>query len=66
MTRAIADAVSVPIIASGGAGKLEHLSEAVTEGHADALLIASIAHYGLYTIAEIKEYLASQGIPVRQ
>lgn len=65
MTRAIADAVSVPVIASGGAGTLEHLYEAITEGHADAVLVASIAHYGAYTIRQMKEYLASRGIPVR-
>jgi cyclase len=65
MTRAIADAVSVPVIASGGAGTLEHLYEAIAEGHADAVLVASIAHYGTYTIRQMKEYLASRGIPVR-
>ncbi|MCX6339888.1 MAG: imidazole glycerol phosphate synthase subunit HisF [Candidatus Aureabacteria bacterium] len=65
MTRAIADAVSVPVIASGGAGTLEHLYEAITEGHTDAVLVASIAHYGTYTIRQMKEYLASRGIPVR-
>jgi imidazole glycerol-phosphate synthase subunit HisF len=65
MTRAIADAVNVPVIASGGAGTLEHLYEAITEGHADAVLVASIAHYGTYTIRQMKEYLASRGIPVR-
>jgi cyclase len=65
MTRAIADAVSLPVIASGGAGKLEHLYEAITEGHADAVLVASIVHFGKYTIREIKEYLARRGIPVK-
>ncbi len=65
MTRAIADAVSVPIIASGGAGTLEHLYEAVAEGHADAVLVASIAHYGTFTIQQMKEYLAGKGIPVK-
>jgi cyclase len=65
MTRAIADAVSVPVIASGGAGALEHLYEGITEGHADAVLVASIAHYGTFTIREMKEYLAKRGIPVR-
>lgn len=64
MTRAIADAVDVPIIASGGAGKLEHLYEAVVEGHADAVLVASIAHFGTFTIREMKEYLKSRGILV--
>ncbi len=65
MTRAIADAVSVPVIASGGAGTLEHLYEAITEGRADAVLVASIAHFGTFTIKQMKEYLAGRGIPVR-
>ena len=65
MTRAIADAVSVPVIASGGAGELEHLYEGIAEGHADAVLVASIAHYGTFTIREMKEYLAKRGVPVR-
>jgi cyclase len=64
MTRAIADAVDLPIIASGGAGTLEHLHEAIVEGHADAVLVASIAHFGTFTIREMKEYLAGRGIPV--
>jgi cyclase len=66
MTRAIADAVRVPVIASGGAGTLEHLHEAIVAGHADAVLVASIAHFGKYSIRQMKEYLASRGIPVRQ
>ena len=65
MTRAIADAVGIPVIASGGAGTLEHLHEAVVDGHADALLVASIAHFGTFTIRQMKEYLAGKGIPVR-
>ena len=65
MTRAIANAVSLPVIASGGAGTLEHLYEAITEGHADAVLVASIVHFGKYTIKQIKEYLAERGIPVK-
>ncbi|MGP8321037.1 MAG: imidazole glycerol phosphate synthase subunit HisF [Methanosarcinaceae archaeon] len=65
MTRAIADAVSLPVIASGGAGTLEHLYEAVKEGHADAVLVASIAHFGTYSIKQMKEYLADKGIPVK-
>ena len=65
MTRAIADAVSLPIIASGGAGTLEHLYEAITEAHADAVLVASIAHFGTFTIKQMKEYLAERGIPVK-
>lgn len=65
MTRAIADAVSLPVIASGGAGTLEHLYEAITEGHADAVLVASIVHFGKYTIRQMKKYLAKRGIPVK-
>jgi len=65
MTRAIADAVSLPVIASGGAGTLGHLYEAITQGGADAILVASIVHFGKYTIRQIKEYLAERGIPVR-
>ncbi len=64
MTRAIADAVKLPIIASGGAGTLQHLYEAIVEGHADAVLVASIAHFGTFTIKQMKEYLAERGIPV--
>lgn len=65
MTRAIADAVNIPVIASGGAGTLEHLYEAVAEGHANAVLVASIAHFGKYSIKEMKEYLAEKGLPVK-
>ena len=64
MTRAVADAVGLPVIASGGAGTLEHLEEAITQGRADAVLVASIAHFGKYTIRQMKEYLAGKGIPV--
>jgi len=64
MTRAIADAVSLPVIASGGAGTLEHLYQAIVDGHADAVLVASIAHFGKYTIKQMKEYLAERQIPV--
>jgi cyclase len=64
MTRAIADAVSLPVIASGGAGTLEHLYEAIIDGHADAVLVASIAHFGKYSIKQMKEYLAERQIPV--
>ncbi len=65
MTRAIADAVSIPVIASGGAGNLDHLVEAVVDGKADAVLVASIFHYGTYTIKQAKEYMASKGLKVR-
>jgi cyclase len=64
MTRAIADAVTIPVIASGGAGTLEHLYQAIAEGHADAVLVASIAHFGKYTIRQMKEYLRDKGVPV--
>ena len=66
LTRAVADAISVPVIASGGAGTLEHLSEAIADGRADAVLCASIFHYGQHTVAEAKERLAADGIPVRR
>ena len=65
LTRAIASAVSIPVIASGGAGSLEHLREGVVEGAADAALAASIFHFGLHTIAEAKRYLAEHGVEVR-
>jgi cyclase len=65
LTRMIADAVSIPVIASGGAGKPEHLYEALTEGHADAALVASIVHYGEYTCRQLKEYLHGRGVKVR-
>jgi len=65
LTRAISDAVDVPVIASGGVGTLDHLVEGVTEGGASAVLAASIFHFGDYTIREAKEYMARAGIPVR-
>jgi len=65
MTRSIADAVGVPVIASGGAGKLEHLYEAISEGHADAVLVASIAHFGTFSIQQMKQYLSERGVSVR-
>jgi cyclase len=61
----IADSVRIPVIASGGGGKPEHCYEVFTEGHADAALVASILHYGEYTIRQIKEHCASKGVPVR-
>ena len=66
LTRAVADLVPIPVIASGGAGSPQHLAEALTAGGADAALLASILHDGHYTIAQIKEHLAAQGIPVRR
>jgi cyclase len=65
LTRAVADAVRVPVIASGGVGTLDHLVEGVTEGHASAVLAASIFHFGEHSIAEAKARMASAGIPVR-
>jgi cyclase len=65
LTRAVADAVAIPVIASGGAGRLEHLSAAILEGHADAVLCASIFHYGTHSVREAKEHLRAAGIPVR-
>jgi len=65
MTRAIATAVKIPVIASGGAGTLEHLYQAVAEAKADAVLVASVFHFGKHTIREAKEYLRSKGIPVK-
>jgi cyclase len=65
LTRAVADAVSIPVIASGGVGELEHLVEGILEGGADAVLSASIFHYGKFTIAEAKAAMKAAGIPVR-
>jgi len=65
LTRAVADAVTVPVIASGGAGSLEHFYEAVTEVGADAALAASLFHFGIHTIAEVKRFLAERGVEVR-
>ena len=65
LTRAISDAVNVPVIASGGVGTLDHLVEGVTEGHASAVLAASIFHFGTYTINEAKAHMAAAGIPMR-
>ena len=65
LTRAVAEAVSVPVVASGGAGTLEHLYEGLTTGRADAALAASIFHFGEHTVPEAKAYLAARGVPVR-
>ena len=65
LTRAVADAVKIPIIASGGVGNLQHLADGVSEGRADAVLAASIFHFGEYTVRQAKEYMAAQGIEVR-
>jgi cyclase len=65
LTRAVADAVSVPVIASGGVGTLDHFVAGVREGHAAALLAASVFHFGTFTIAQVKAHLAAAGVPVR-
>jgi len=65
LTRAVADAVSVPVVASGGAGQLDHLVEAIRDGHAAAVLASSIFHFGKYSIAEAKLHLSSYGVPTR-
>jgi len=65
LTRAVAEAIGIPVIASGGAGTLEHLREALVEGKADAVLAASIFHYGEFTVGEAKAYLRQHGIEVR-
>ncbi|MHC4333486.1 MAG: imidazole glycerol phosphate synthase subunit HisF [Planctomycetota bacterium] len=64
LNRAVSDAVNIPVIASGGAGKLEHLYDGIVQGGADAVLMASITHFGNYTINQMKEYLRDRGIPV--
>ena len=65
LTRAVSEAVPVPVIASGGAGELAHFYEVLTEGKADAVLAASVFHYGQFTIKQVKEYLSSRGVEVR-
>jgi imidazole glycerol-phosphate synthase subunit HisF len=66
LTRAVSDAVTVPVIASGGAGELSHFAAAITEGHASAVLAASLFHFGTLTIPQVKDYLASRALPVRR
>ena len=65
LTRAITRELNIPVIASGGAGKLEHFAEAVVEADADAVLAASVFHFGEYTVRQVKEAMASAGVPVR-
>ena len=65
LTRAVSDAVGVPVIASGGVGTLEHLAEGVLAGHADAVLAASIFHFGEHTIRQAKEHMRGRGVEVR-
>jgi cyclase len=66
LLRAIGDAVDVPVVASGGAGHLEHFASALTEGGADAVLAASTLHFGTFTIADVKDHLAAAGVEVRR
>src|SRR5207249_11969419 len=65
ITRQVSESVGVPVVASGGAGKLEHMAEVLLEGKADAVLAASIFHFGTYTVGDVKQFLAKQKIPVR-
>ena len=65
LTRAVADAITIPVIASGGVGTLDHLVEGITQGHATAVLAASIFHFGTFTIAQAKAHMAAAGIPMR-
>ena len=65
LTRTVSDAVSIPVIASGGAGKMEHFKEALTDGMADAALAASLFHYKELEIGQVKEYLQKEGVAVR-
>jgi cyclase len=66
LTRAVSDAVSVPVIASGGAGKLDHFADVLTDGHASAVLAASLFHFGTFTVPQVKDFLATRGLPVRR
>jgi len=65
LTRAVADAVTVPVIASGGVGTLEHLVEGIRDGHATAVLAASIFHFGQFSVREAKAHMAAKGLPMR-
>jgi len=66
LTRAVSDAVSVPVIASGGAGTLQHFADVLEQGHASAVLAASLFHFGTLTIPQVKAFLATEGVPVRR
>jgi cyclase len=66
ITRRVSESVGVPVVASGGAGKLEHMASVLLEGKADAVLAASIFHFGEFTVRDVKKYLAGRGISVRQ
>ena len=62
----VSQSLNIPVIASGGAGKLEHMAEVLNKGKADAVLAASIFHFGEYTVSDVKDYLAREGLPVRR
>ena len=66
LTAAVSDAIGIPVIASGGAGDIDHMAEVLTVGKADAVLAASIFHFGTYTVGDVKMELAARGIPVRK
>jgi cyclase len=65
LTAAVSERIGIPVVASGGAGKLEHMSRVLAEGKADAVLAASIFHFGEFTVGDVKRYLRAQGVPVR-
>jgi cyclase len=65
LVRSVSEAVSIPVIASGGAGKLEHMADVLQNARADAVLAASIFHFGEYTVGDVKRFLAQRGVPVR-
>ena len=65
LTRAVSEAVTIPVIASGGAGNLDHMVDVLRDGKADAVLAASIFHFGEYTVGDVKKYLGARGVPVR-
>ncbi len=65
ITKRISESISVPVVASGGAGNLEHMAQVLETGKADAVLAASIFHFGEYTVSDVKDYLSSKGIPIR-
>jgi cyclase len=65
LTRAVSEAVTIPVIASGGAGKVEHMVDVLRDGKADAVLAASIFHFGEYTVGDVKRFLGDHGVPVR-
>ena len=66
ITRRISETVGVPVVASGGAGTLEHMADVLLEGRADAVLAASIFHFGTFTVGQVKDHLAARGLPVRR